>query len=86
MMPKIQQQEVDQNYAAFEALLPAILPMHRGQFALMKDGQVLGYYSTATDARSAAEMAIRDGLFSIQHVTDSAINLGFYTDAMSVRV
>lgn len=86
-MVKTTQDEVDQNFEEFEKLLPNILPQHRGKFALMRDGKITGYFSSAADARSAADLAFKDGLFSIQHVTDSSINLGFYTDAMfSVRL
>lgn len=81
------QEEVDHNFEEFGKLLPGILSVHRGKFALMKDGQIMGYYSSPADARAAADMAFKDGLFSIQHVTDQSISLGFYTDAMfSVRV
>ena len=86
-MVKTVQDEVDQNFEEFEKLLPSILPHHRGQFALMRDGKIMGYYSSPADARSAADLAFKDGLFSIQHVTDLSINLGFYTDAMfSIRL
>lgn len=86
-MEKTIQDEVDQNYEAFEAILPRILADHAGKYALMKNGEVVGYYTSATDARSAADLAFKDGFFSIQHVTDVSINLGFFTDAVfSIRV
>lgn len=73
------QEEVDRNYEEFLKLLPQILPAHRGQHALMKDGKVLGYYSTPQDANSAAETFIKDGLYSIQHVTDAPVDLGYFS-------
>lgn len=86
-MAKTVQEEVDLNYDAFHKALPSILPLHMGKFALMKDCAIVGYYSSASDACAAADLAFKDGLFSIQHVTDSSVNLGFYTDAMfSVRL
>lgn len=86
-MERTIQEEVDNNFEEFGKLLPSILPAHRGKFALMRAGQIMGYYSSAADARAAADMAFKDGLFSIQHVTEQSINLGFYTDAMfSVRL
>ena len=42
----------------------------------------MGYYSSTEDAIAAANLAFSDGLFSIQQVTDTAVSLGFYTDAV----
>jgi hypothetical protein len=78
------QEEVDRNYEEFLKLLPSLLTTHRDKFALMKGGKILGFYSTANDAAVAGETFIPDGLFSIQQVTDSAINLGFFTRAIPV--
>jgi hypothetical protein len=79
------QEEVDRNYEAFQKLLPTILGAHRDKYALMKDRQILSYYSSAEDARVAAATFIKDGLFSIQQVTDMAINLGYFTYAVPVN-
>lgn len=78
------QAEVDRNYAEFVKQLPALLPLYRDKFALMKGGKILGYYTTAQDAAEAAQTFIKDGLFSIQEVTDVSINLGFFTHAVPV--
>ena len=81
------QEEVDRNYEAFQRLLPSIINQHRGKYALMKNGEIVGYYSSPIDARSAADLAFKGEMFSIQHVSDMSINLGFYTDAvLRVRV
>ncbi len=81
-MTRTPQEEVDANYQAFRLLLPSILATHRGKYALMKDEKILGYYSSPVDAREAADLAIKDGLFSIQYVSDVAISLGYFTDAV----
>ncbi|MGH7068952.1 MAG: hypothetical protein ACREFO_02920 [Acetobacteraceae bacterium] len=78
------QEEVDRNYEAFLKILPSILRANRNKYALMKDEKILGYYGTAADARVAADTFIADGRFSIQEVTDSSVDLGFYTDAVPV--
>ncbi len=83
MMSK--QDEVDRNYEAFLNLLPAILPAHRDRFALMKDQKIVAYFSTSEDARVAAQCFISDGLYSIQQVTDMAVNLGYFTNAVPVH-
>ena len=75
------QEEVDRNFEEFEKLLPTIIVANRDKYALMKDRKILGYYSSAEDARVAAASFIKDGLYSIQHVTDISINLGFFNYA-----
>lgn len=83
--PESIQEEVDRNYEAFLSLLPTIIGSHRDKYALMKGGKILGYYSSAEDARVAAATFIADGLFSIQQVTDMAINLGYFSNAVPVH-
>jgi hypothetical protein len=78
------QAEVDRNYEEFKKLLPTLLPAHQDKYALMKDGKILGFYSTAQDAAQAADAFISDGVYSIQEVTTSAIHLGFFTHAVPV--
>lgn len=81
-MNKARQEEVDRNYEEFLRMLPGLLVQHRGQHALMKDGKILGFYSTPQDASSAAETFIKDGLYSIQHVTDTPADLGYFSHAV----
>jgi hypothetical protein len=76
------QREVDENYDEFRKLLPAIIGQHRDKYALMKNRKILGYFSTAQDAREAADSFVSDGIYSIQQVTDTPLNLGFYTNAV----
>jgi hypothetical protein len=76
------QREVDENYDEFRKLLPSIIGQHRDKYALMKNRKILGYFSTAQDAREAATSFVPDGIYSIQQVTDTPINLGFFTYAI----
>lgn len=78
------QQEVDSNYSEFLKILPSIMAVQRNKFALMKNGKVLGYFSTAADASTAAKNFIDDGVFSVQQVTDAKVDLGFYNHAVPV--
>ena len=76
------QDEVDANHEAFVKLLPSLLATHRDQYALLKNRKVLGYYSNAVDARTAAEAFISDKLYSIQRVTDTSVDLGYFSHAV----
>jgi hypothetical protein len=74
-----QKLEVDQNYDAFVRMLGALLPEHRDQLALMRDGGIVGFYSTPRAALEAAVEKFPDGIFSVQEVTDEPIDLGFWS-------
>ena len=74
------QSEIDNNYEAFIKLLPSLLPIHRGKFALMHDGEIVGFYSSWNDARTTGEKFHKDK-YSIQEVTDKPEDLGFFSYA-----
>ncbi len=74
-----QKQEVDRNYDAFMRMLSDLIADHRDQLALMRDGNVVGYFNTPREALRAASESFPDGIFSIQEVTDEPIDLGFWS-------
>ena len=74
-----QKLEVDRNYDRFTRMLNDLLREHRDQLALMRDGKVVGFYSTPRDALEAATKKFPDGHYSIQEVTDEPIDLGFWS-------
>ncbi len=76
-----QKLEVDRNYDAFTRVLGDILEDHRDQLALMRDGNIVGYFNTPREALFAATERFPDGVFSIQEVTDEPIDLGFWSHA-----
>lgn len=77
--------EVDKNYEVFQRLLPTIIAEHEDKYALMKDGEVIGYYSTLEDAYTTAEKFLADQPFSVQKVTDMPVDLGFFSHAVHLR-
>jgi hypothetical protein len=78
-------EQVDKNFEAFQALLPTILPTYQDKFALMKDGEVVGFYSTLEDAYMTANQFLRDQPFSVQRVTEAPVDLGFFSHAVFSR-
>ena len=68
--------EVRQNFDAFQKLLPELLKEKRGKIALMRDTRILGYFNTRLQARTAAAARYADGIWSIQEVTDEFAYLG----------
>jgi hypothetical protein len=76
------QEEVDQNYRAFQAHLPQLLATYRGKFALMRECTIVEFFDTARDAYVAGrKLFATDQLFSIQEVIDTPIQLGFFSYA-----
>jgi hypothetical protein len=75
----LQAAEVDRNYDAFMRVLGTILSDHRDQLALMRGGEIVGYFATVGDANRAAAQRFGDGIYSIQEVTDEPIDLGFWS-------
>ncbi|MGF1550202.1 MAG: hypothetical protein ACFBQW_06685 [Sphingomonadaceae bacterium] len=71
--------EVERNYDAFVRMLAEILPAHRDQLALMRDGEIVGYFDTPGEAYREALKRFPDQIFSIQEVTDEPIDLGFWS-------
>jgi hypothetical protein len=78
-------EQVDKNYEAFQAMLASILPLHQDKYALMKDGEVVGFYSTLEDAYMTANQFYKEQPFSVQKVTDTPVDLGFFSHAVHSR-
>lgn len=75
------QQEIERNRVFFTGQLPNIPAERRGKFALIRHQNIVGYYDTPLDAVTAARQ-YDDQIYSIQQVTDSAVNLGFFSYAV----
>ena len=74
--------EISGNLEFFLRELPNLLPLHRDKFALLRHQKIVGYYETVTDAVSAANTLYPDEIFSVQQVTDTAADAGFYSHAL----
>jgi hypothetical protein len=78
-----QKLEVDRNYDKFMRVLASLLPEHRDQLALMRDGQIVEFFDKPSDAYRAGVSRFPDHIFSIQEVTDEPIDLGFWSHVAS---
>ena len=74
-----QNAEVDRNYDVFMRTLASILPNHRDQYALMRNGEIMEYFDKVGDAYDRGVNTFADGIFSIQEVTDEPIDFGFWS-------
>lgn len=75
--------QVEQNFAAFQRQLAALLQTHPGKFAVMHDGEIVEFCDSLTDAiRLGMSRFNNASNFSVQEVTSRNVNLGFYTGAV----
>ena len=79
------QDEVDRNYERFKELVPSLLEKHRGKYALMRHGEIVEIYATADDAMKTGHKFYDDGLFSIQKITVTPEDLGFFSHVVHSR-
>jgi hypothetical protein len=77
--------EIERNFDFFQRSLAQYLPTQRGRFALLRDCNVVRFYQSAFEAEVAGETEFPDGLYSIQEVTESPVDLGFFTYAFDQR-
>jgi hypothetical protein len=75
------QHQVETNFQAFQEMLPDLMDQ-AGRFALMRNEHIVALFDTAGDALVAAEKLYPDSLFSIQEVTKTPIDLGFFSHAV----
>lgn len=80
--PDRRQKEVDDNFEAFQNLLPELKKTHFGKYALLRQGEVVQIFDSARDAMIYGEKQYSDGLFSIQQVTDMVVDLGYFSHAV----
>ncbi len=75
------QREVDENYDAFLEILPQLMKKHEGKFALMRHKEPVEFFDTTRDALIYATKTYKDGLYSVQEVTQKPIDLGWFSHA-----
>ncbi len=76
------QRAVDENFEAFQKLLPELMKTRPGKYALMREGEVVEFFDSARDAMIFGQNQYSDGLFSIQQVVDKIVDLGYLSHAV----
>ena len=75
-----QQKEVATNARAFAKLLPGLLAQNlSGYYALMRAGKIEATLKDFNDAMIMGNRVFGKKPFSVQPITDEAINLGWYS-------
>lgn len=78
-------EEISKNLERFLQALPALVPDHEGQYALIKDGSIQEFFDSAMDAQIAGNQRFDDQIFSIQCVKEEAEELGYFSYAVDPR-
>ena len=76
------QKAVDRNYEAFRKQLPGLLETNQGQFALLHHGEIIKFFDTVREAVLYGQDNFDDDLYSVQEVTDTACDLGWFSHAV----
>ena len=76
------QEEVDRNFQEFQKILPDLLSRESNRWALMRSGECTGFYDTLRDANTAGQMLYEDDLFSVQQVSTTVVDLGWFSHAL----
>lgn len=76
------QHEVDRNFEAFTKLLPELITLHPGKYALMHSGEVIDFFDTISDAVRYGHQKYGDLNFSVQEISTKNINLGYHSYAL----
>lgn len=79
------EQEISQNFQAFEGFLANLLPKHAGEFALLSREELIGVYPRVMDAMTEGSARFGDGNFSVQRITNRPLDLGFLSYASGDR-
>jgi hypothetical protein len=78
--------EVDRNFEVFEQRLPTLLQTHANEFALMRTGEILDFFEDSNAALAAGRARFGSLPFSVQHVSDQQVDLGFFSHAIDTRI
>ena len=73
--------EVDRNYDFFQRQVAQHIAERRGQFALVRNCKIVGFFDDPGKAAEQGAAQFNDQVFSIQEVTDRPIDLGLYSYA-----
>lgn len=71
--------EIDTNFEVFLENLDQYMAQHRDKYALMRDGEVTSFFLTWQDAYNAGNLIYDDAIFSVQKVTRTPVDLGFFS-------
>lgn len=79
---KSNQQAVDENYTEFKRRLPELIRTDAGKFVVLRDCQVVRLFDDFDAALDFCHYRYPDGLFSVQEVTQTPVEMGYFSHVM----
>lgn len=76
--------EIDRNFDFFQSVVSNLLKDHAGQHAILRGQNIVSFHPSSVAALTAAYEKFPDGLFSVQEVTVTPLDLGFYSHVASI--
>ena len=81
-MSQAKSEEIDRNLDRLSEILHELIPNHRGEYALMRHGEVVDFFPDPLEAQIAGNLRFADYIFSIQCVQESPEQLGYFSYAI----
>lgn len=72
---KKQRAEQERNNKIFDSQFSELLKTRRGQYAMMKNGKIVGFYPSLDDAVAAGDKRYRSRVYSLHHIDDTPISM-----------
>lgn len=82
---KAKRNEIENNFKAIQKVMDKYIPLHANHYALMRGGEVVELYVSYEDAYKTGRRFYEDGLFSIQKITKTPEDLGYFSHAVHSR-
>ena len=73
--------EISSNFDYFQRTLAEHLRAHAGEYVLLRQRRVHGYFASVEEADHEGWTRFPDQLYSIQQVTPEPVDLGIYANA-----
>ena len=80
-MQQSREAEIVANFQFFQGVVGSLMASHAGDYALLQSQQIVDYFRSAADAVREGVQRFGDRPFSVQHVINRPIDLGFLSHA-----
>lgn len=80
----VKTEQVEKNFQAMLERLDEYMVFHENKYALMRNEEVIEFYDSWEDAYKTGRKFYEDGLFSVQEITKTPIDLGYFSHAVHI--
>ena len=70
-----QREEHARNHGIFESQFTELVKTRRGQWAMMKNGKIVGFYPSLDEAEAAGDKRYRSRVYSLHEIDDTTISM-----------